>query len=177
MHPPIMRTALNIGALYGLSSFAFFLLLYYGGFHPLGASSMFGAWLPIVFVIIGIRFYRNKECGGTIGYWLAFRAGFLTIVCGGALAALLLYLFGTVGAPDLVDSYKEEMLQGMEQTESMMRGMFGDKFFDLNVENINKTTLSSIASTDFFNKCLGGAVVSLIAAAFLKRKPTADQIV
>lgn len=177
MYPPIMRTALNIGALYGLSSFAFFLLMYYAGLNALGTSAWLGMWIPLVFTIWSIRFYRDRECGGFISYWRAFRTGLLTIMCGAMLSALLLYLFGIIGAPDLLDNYKEQMLKGLEETEDMMTGLFSDKMYDMMVDNINKTTMSSIASSDFFNKSLGGAILSLIAAAFLKRNPPPDLII
>ncbi len=176
MYPPIMRTALNIGALYGLSSFSFFLLMYYAGLGISGASAWLGMWIPIVFTIGSIRFYRDRECGGYITYWRAFRTGFTTIMCGALLAALLLYLFGTIGAPDLLDSYKEEMMKGVEETEGMMKGMFSDKFYDMMVDSISQTTLYSIASSDFLNKCFGGAIISLVVAAFLQRNPPADLI-
>ncbi len=177
MYPPIMRTALNIGALYGLSSFAFFLLMYYGGLNAWGASAWLGVWIPIVFTIWSIRFYRDRECGGYITYWRAFRTGFTTIMCGALLMGLLLYLFGLTGAPDLLDNYKEEMMKGVEESATMMKGFFSDKFYDMMVENINKTTLTSLASSDFFNKCFGGAIISLIVSAFLQRNPPADIIV
>jgi hypothetical protein len=177
MYPPIMRTALNIGALYGLSSFAFFLFMYYAGFNALGASAWLGMWIPVVFTIWSIRYYRDHECGGYVSYWRAFRTGLLTIMCGALLSALLLYLFGLIGAPDLLDNYKEQMLKGLEETEDLMTRLFSDNVYDMMIDNINKTTMSSIASSDFFNKCCGGIILSLIAAAFLKRNPPADHIV
>ncbi len=176
MYPPIMRSALNIGALYGISSFVFFLLLYYAGLNPLGPGIWLGVWIPIVFTIWGIKFYRDQECGGFVSYWRAFQTGVMTIMCGALLSALLLYIFGMIGAPDLLDNYKEQMLQGLEETETMMRSMMGDKVFDMTLENINQTTLATLASSDFFNKSLGGAFLSLVLAAFLKRNPPVDQI-
>ena len=46
-----------------------------------------------------------------------------------------------------------------------------------NLVCLRKITLTQLASSDFFNKCLGGALLSLIVAAFLKRNPHADEIV
>ena len=171
MHPPIMRTALNIGAFYGISSFAFFLFLYSKGLAPGSSSSWLGAWIPILFSVWGIRTYRDHECGGTISYWHAFRAGFLTIACGALLFGLLFYLYGIIGSTDLLDNYKQEMLKEVEQTESAMKSLLGDKIYDTMVDNVNKTTLASVAVSDFFNKCLSGFFLSLIVAAFLKRNP------
>lgn len=177
MYPPIMRTALNIGALFGLCSFVFFLLMYYSGLNPLGPSSWLGLWIPMVFIIWSIRHYRDHECGGYVSYWRAFRTGLLTTMCGALLSALLLYIFGTIGATGLLEDYKEQMLKGLEETEKMMRSMLGDKAFDMTVDNISQTTLSSLASSDFFNKTFGGVFVSLIVSAFLKRNPPADEII
>ena len=177
MHPPLIRTAINIGAIYGLSSFAIFLILHYAGLNPLSSSSLIGFWTPLLFVIISIRYYRNYEGGGFINYWRAFRVGLLTIVCGALLYSLLLYLFGTIGATDLVDNYKEQMFSQMEETEGLIKGIFGEKMQDMAMESINNTTLRMLASTDFFYKCLGGAFLSLIVAAFLKRNPPTDLVI
>ena len=66
---------------------------------------------------------------------------------------------------------KQEMLKEVEQTESAMKSLLGDKIYDTMVDNVNKTTLASVAVSDFFNKCLSGFFLSLIVAAFLKRNP------
>ena len=116
MHPPLMRTALNIGALYGLRSFAFFLFLYSKGLALGSSSAWLGAWIPVLFTIWGIRFYRDHHCDGYITYWRAFRTGFLTIACGALLFSLMFYLYGILGSSDLLDNYKEEMLKEVEHS-------------------------------------------------------------
>lgn len=176
MHPPLMRTALNIGALYGISSFVVFLMLHYTGSNPLSSSSLIGFWVPLLFIIGSIRYFRDKVNTGFINYWQAFQIGFLTIACGAFLYSLLIYLFGLIGAPDLVDNYKEQMLNELGDTESAIKGIFGDKLIDMLADNINKTSLTSLASSEFFNKCIGSFFMSLIVAAIMKRNQPSDQI-
>ena len=76
--PPVLKTALNYGALSGLVSFIVFLILYWMNFNPLGPSSWLGAWVPIIFMVLATRHYRNYENGGFLMYWNGFRISFLT---------------------------------------------------------------------------------------------------
>ncbi|MEO8148688.1 MAG: DUF4199 domain-containing protein [Bacteroidia bacterium] len=162
-----LQTSLHYGAYYGLASFAFSMLLYYTIGNPIGALSWLGVWIPIVFICVAIKNHRNEHLGGYITYWEAFRAGFFTIVFGGALYAVFIYLFGISIAQQMVSDYKTEVMQ---QTESVRQlQLFDEKVIDTMIEGIEKTTMGSWASGDYMNKVLGAALVSLIAAAVYKK--------
>ena len=160
------KAILNFGAMSGLGSFAVFLLLYYLGWNPLGQASWLGAWVPVVFICLSTAYVRNHLMGGYMSYGQAYRTGFLTAFGGAVLFSLMLYLFGKVIDPGLVESYKSEMLEGLENTKSII----GENLYESSVENLDKTTLFTIASGDFFSKALGGILVSLITAGFYRKQ-------
>jgi len=166
--PPVFKTAMNFGAMSGLSCFAMFLILYFTGSNPLGQISWVGVWIPIVFIVLGSRHYRNHEGQGYISYWQGFRVGFLTASCGAFLFALLVWTFATVIDANIIERFKEESLLYLEQTEKLSRSVFGSSIYDASVENIEKITTESIAAQEFWNKTFGGLIVSFITAAFLR---------
>ena len=169
MPPSPFKTAANFGAMSALSCFAMFLILYYLGVNPLGPASWLAVWVPPLFIVLATKRFRDFESGGFISYSTAFRIGFLTATCGGLLYALIVYIFGTLIDPALIDNFKEMMLADLEETESLMRSVVGDSVYEQSIEEMKNTTLKTIAMTDFFYKCVGGLIISLITAAVLKR--------
>lgn len=171
--PSALKTALNYGALSGLAGFGFFLLLHFSGINPLGPASWMGAWVPVVFIVLSTRHFRNHECGGYIEYWPAFRIGFLTAAAGGFLFALLMWAFGTVIDATLLTRFKEESLELLEQSAALSKSMFGESVYQQSLENLQKTDLTTLSIQEFMNKSLGGLLVALITAAiFRKQQPT-----
>ncbi len=169
MQPSPFKTAVNFGAMSGLSCFAIFVILYKMGINPLGPGSWLAVWIPPTFIVIATKRFRDYECGGFISFTSAFRTGLLTAMSGGLLYALLIYIFGTLIDATLLDNFKALMLADLEQTEGMIRSVVGDSVYEQSIEEMKNTTLKSIAMTDFLYKFFGGVIISLITAAFLKR--------
>jgi hypothetical protein len=172
MHsPPVLKTALNYGALSGLLSFAFFLILYWSGLNPLGPASWMGVWIPVLMMVLSTRHYRQYENGGFLAYWQGFRTGFFTAASSAFVFGALVWLFVTVIDGEVLELYKQESLQAFELTEGMMKSMVGDSAFEQSIENINNMEIGDLVSADVFNKILGGLLTAFITAAFLKREP------
>jgi len=170
-NPPVLKTALNFGALSGLGSFSVFLILYWLGFNPLGAASWMGAWVPILLMILSCRHYRNVENGGFLFYWPAFRLSFLTACAGALIYGALTWAFVTIIDSSILDSFKQQSLEALELTEGMMKSMMGEAAFEQSVESINNMNMGDVASSDVFNKMLGGLLSAFIIAAFMRREP------
>ena len=168
MQKSYLNTAILYGAYYGMSAFVFSVLLSYTLGNPLGLVSWLGVWIPVMFICIAIKHQRDFLQEGYIDYWEAFRTGLSTIFFGGILFGMLLYLFGTVVQPHLLADYKTDMLNETENMRTI--NLFNEKLIDDIAEGIEKTTLGSAITGDYFNKTLGAALVSLIAASIYKRK-------
>lgn len=169
--PPILKTSLNYGALSGLGSFIFFYILYALDKNPLGASSWAGAWIPVLFMVLATRHYRNHENLGYVTYWQAFRIGFLTAAGGALLFGALTWLFVMLIDNAVLDLFKQESLQSLELTEGLMKSIIGESAFEQSVENINSMTMNDVCTSDIFNKVIGGLLSAFITAAFLRREP------
>jgi hypothetical protein len=163
---PLLKTALNFGAMSGLGSFAVFLLLYYNGVNPLGNATWVGAWIPIVFICIATKNYRDHFLAGEITYWQAVKTGMATAIAASFLYAFLIYIFVTLIDGNVVTAFKNEKLLDLEQTKFM----FNEDFYEKMVDEIDKFTIGTIAFNDFFMKIIGSFLVSLITAAIYRKQ-------
>ncbi len=170
-NPPVIRTALNYGALSGLGSFAVFIILYFLGFNPLGPSSWAGAWIPVVFMVLSSRHYRNIENGGYLLYWQGFRIGLLTASAGALVYGVLSWAFVTVFDPGILDTFKQQSLEALELSEGIMKSMMGEAAYDQSIEGINNMHMEDVAASDVMNKMFGGLIAAFITAAFMRRDP------
>lgn len=164
---PLWRTALNFGAMSGISSFALFVILYVKGINPLGPSSWLGAWIPVVFISISTRYYRDRILGGFIKYWEGFRTGMLTAICSSFLFALFIYSFAKLYGADIVELFKADAIQALEDTKYIL----GDDLYDEGMSSIDKVNIGTIAANDFFTKMLGAVLVCFITAAAYRKLP------
>jgi hypothetical protein len=169
--PPVLKTALNYGALSGLVSFLVFLILYWMNFNPLGPSSWLGAWVPVLFMVLATRHYRNYENGGFLLYWNGFRISFLTSCSAALVFGALSWFFVSYIDGEILDRFKQESLEAMELTEGMMKSIMGESAFDQSVQSITNMEMLEVTSGDIFNKMLGGLLCAFIVAAFFRREP------
>ena len=104
-----INTALKYGAINGLATFAFFILLYALGKNPMGSWSVLGWFIPVVFTVIAIRNYRNKDLGGYITYGQGLGAGLLVSIFSGFLVAVLVYSFISIYATNIPQMHRIPM--------------------------------------------------------------------
>lgn len=174
MQKTYFLSSLHHGAYYGLAAFAFYVLMFYTLGNPLGPISWLGAWIPVVYICKATKDHRDVDLGGYITYWEAFRTGFFTIAFGGALFAIMLYLFASVVAVNLLDDYKKMTI---DQTEIFKMYPYFEKYIDKIIKSINDLTLSDAISGDYYNKVLGAAITAFITAAiYSKPKPVANDV-
>jgi hypothetical protein len=161
-----VKTSLHYGALSGIGSFLFYLLLYFAGQNLFGPVTMLGIWIPVLFIVFAIRFYRNGYLGGYITFGRAFLLGVTTSLFGAALFGLSFYLFGIIYDPGLVESYKLMAEDSLEQGKALL----SDSMYEKAMDSIELVTMGSLAFSEAFNKVLGGALISLVVALIMKRK-------
>jgi hypothetical protein len=88
------------------------------------------------------------------------------------LYVLLIYIFGKVVYTDLVSDYIQTYLHELGVTKKEMYKVLGsgyENYEDRMIEEISKSTLSSILFKEYFNKLIGGAFFALMLSFKLKR--------
>lgn len=161
---PLIRITLHYGVLSGLTYFVFYLLLYLTGMNVFGMAGFLGIWIPVVFIILATRNYRESQPGIQLRYGQAFAAGVFTTLFSSSLFGLCYYLLGTLYATDLLDLYRAQAELSLEEGKSIL----SENMMELAMEGIENTTMSSLSFSESFNKLLWGGMVSLITAAFLR---------
>src|SRR3954471_10807157 len=105
-----LKTAMKYGAFSGLSAFLVAVILYMLGKNPLGTLSWFGFWIPILFIVLGIQYHRDKDLGGDITYGRGVGTGFLITLFSTILFCAVIYAFFTFFATDVLEIHKAESL-------------------------------------------------------------------
>ena len=163
-----IRTPLNFGSIAGICSFVIFLLLYIAGYNPLGNLSWVAAWIPVVFIILGIKKHRNSNLEGFISYGQALGMGCLITLVFASFFGILVYIFGVLIDPGIVEMSKQEVLESMEKASEQLPQVFGEEMYDKMLDQIEDISISSMALSEFTNKLIWGVMISLVSAAFLK---------
>lgn len=160
------KVAMSYGALYGLSSIVVFLLFYFMGTDIQSKMPQYiGYILLILFIIVGIKSYRDTELGGFISYGKAFGTGVLISIFGGVITAIFTIIFFTYISPDMAQKILEAAQQNMAD-----KGMSEDQI---------QTSMSYAAKfmTPFWlflfsilGSALMGIIFSLLISIFMKKE-------
>ncbi len=165
-----IKTALHYGALSGIGTFLFYMLIYFLGYSVFGETTMLGIWIPVVFIILAVKFHRDSNLGGSISFKKGLFMGLITTLFSSTLFGLAFYLFGTLYDSSLIENYKVQAALSIEQGKELI---LSEAMYEKAMESIDLVTLGSLAFSETFNKLIGGAIISLIVAAIIKRKPVA----
>jgi hypothetical protein len=122
------KVAMNYGTLYGLSSVAVFLLFYFLGTDIESRLPQYLSYaILIMFIVMGIKSYRDEDLGGYISYGKSLGTGVLISVFGGILTGVFTLIFFLYIAPEMSQKIMEAAQQNMaekgmsdEQIESAM---------------------------------------------------------
>lgn len=160
-----LKIPLNYGTIAGVAVFAIALLNFLIGFNPFGNASWFGVWIPFVFIYLTIKNVRNNELNGYISYGEAFKVSMVMVLIYATLGNMLNFLFFNFAAPHVFDEFINQTLEEMEKMEAFV----GAEMYEKMVEELEKTTLLSFTFSNTINQILGGTILSLLYAAFMKK--------
>lgn len=160
-----LKIPLNFGTIAGIAVFTVALINYLIGFNPFGNASWLAVWIPFLFIYLTIKNIRDKELEGFITYGQAFKVAMLMVLIYATLGNMLNFIFFNFVAPHVFDEFMAQTLEEMEKMESFL----GEEVYEQMVEEFEKTTLSSFVFSNALNQIIGGAILSLIYAAFMKK--------
>lgn len=129
-----VKVAMNYGTLSGLSGVVIFLLFYFMGTD---IQSKLPQWISyvilIIFIIIGIKSYRDEDLGGFISYGKSLGTGILIAIFSGIIGAVFGVVFFTYIAPEMIDriieSVQEDLsAKGMSESQIEQAVSYTRKF-------------------------------------------------
>ncbi len=117
------KVAMNYGTIFGLAGVVIFLLFYFMGTD---IQSRLPQWISYgvlcVFIVIGIKSYRDEDLGGYIGYGKSLWTGVLISFFGGVITAIFTILFFKFISPEMIQRILDSTQQSLVE-----KGMSDDQ--------------------------------------------------
>ena len=165
----LFNNALIYGFITAIASIVFSILTYILDVPSKSPVMYFSFVILLAGLIYGTLQYRNINLGGNISFGQAFLSGFMIVLAASVITSIYSYIFLTF----IDHAYLERIIQQtMDQSETKMseKGLSQeqiDSALAITRKFMNPVIMSIMAvlSSAFF-----GAILSLIAAAFLKKE-------
>lgn len=118
----------------------------------------YGTWIGAI--VLAIKYHRDQELGGYINYGRAFGEGFATSLILALITMVWTYVFFSFIASDALEIMKEAALENMSEDEAEAAGGFIGAMM----------SPGAMTGIVFVSTLVGGVIISLIAAAVLKKE-------
>lgn len=160
------KVAMNYGLLYGLAGIAITLLFYFLGTDMESKIPMLTGFAALIlFIIIGVKSYRDEDLEGYISYGKSLGTGTLIALFGSIITAIFTVILFTYIAPELPEKIIENAQQKLAE-----KGMSDAQM----EQGIKMTRMFMSPVWLFFFSILGttfwGFVFSLIISIFTKKE-------
>jgi hypothetical protein len=163
---------LNGGSLAGAVAFGFFLLVYYLlGMNPFGGIKLFGIIIPIAFMYLALKRYREEEGEGYLKFGQGLVAGIIFTFVYSSLSAMMVYLFGVFIDGGFLELFIQDNLEALGQSKEQVISFLGKDTYEEMVNEFQQFTVGGLALSDFQSKTMGSFIVALILSAILQKKP------
>jgi hypothetical protein len=167
-----VKVAMNYGAMYGLSAAALYLIFYFAGADVQSKAPQYIGWvLLIVFIVMGVKSYRDQDLGGYITYGRSLGTGTLIGLFGGIITGFSTVLMFTVIDPGLAEKIIERV-----QEEMMEKGNMSEDQIEMSMTYTRKFMqpiflfIFSVISSAFM-----AFLCSLIISIFTRKEQTPFQ--
>ena len=98
------KVAMTYGAIYGLASIVVFLLFYFIGTDIQSKAPQYTSYLLLViFIVMGVKSFRDQDLGGHISYSRSLGTGTLISLYGGIIGGAFSVLFFMFIAPEMTE--------------------------------------------------------------------------
>jgi len=165
----LFNNALIYGLLTAVISIVFSVLTYILDVPMKNPVMYFSFVILLAGIIYGTLQYRNVSLGGNISFGKAFLSGFLIVLVASIVSSIYSYIFFTFIDP----AYLERIIQQtLEQTEAKMleKGLSEEQMepaLAMTRKFMSPIMMSVMA---VLSSAVFGAILSLIAAAFIKKE-------
>jgi len=115
--------------------------------------------------------HRDIDLGGAITYRQALGTSYLVALSSAIMFCILVYLFGMVAGTNISSLMISELAEGIEKAKPYMSDEFYERAMDslTEMQNNHSYALFKMVLGDFIGKAIGGFIISLIVAAFIKK--------
>ncbi len=167
------KLAANYGTIAGLIAFGYFIILALLGQNPVGSFQIFASVIPVFILYYATKKYRDVDLNGNMRFGQGFIFSLTTTFFFATIFAALVYVYGKVIEPDLIELIKSDTLKNVDKMEDMLGS--DSKILDEAIKQLETMNIGQIAWGQYWNKIIWGFILSLIIAGILKKeKPLFD---
>jgi len=166
--PSLFKASTNYGLMLGGAAIVYSLLLWIFNQTANQTLSYISFVFYVVFMIIGIKNYRDKFNGGFITYGNSFLLGFFIALIGGILASVFTFILFKFIDPGLVDKMLEVARAKIEESGQIPEEQI-DSILEMQKGMMSPTMIMVFG---LFGSAFFGAILSLIVSIFMKKEGT-----
>ncbi len=175
--PTMLQHTMTYGAILGIISVIFSVILYMVGYMPYNFKRIFlvafvSLVIMIAFIVVGTRSYRDKVLDGSILYIRAVIVGLLIVVFSTIISSFYNLIFNLFIDPEYTNKVLEATKSWM--FDFMTRMGSTDAQIEDAISKIDKQQAESTPLNSFFKgiytSIIFGFILSLITAAFVKKQ-------
>lgn len=162
----------ELGTWAGLAAFAYFMLIWFSPYSPLGIARYGGFWIPILFVFLSVSKQRKaitKEEEYTFGN--AFMTGMLTVMVLGIVKGILVYMMLEFVDINLIHETFAEQARLIEKLRQLAPENAGEMKIKMPEGPDEYPSSQQMAYAELNLYFMGGIPVSLLAALIFKKRP------
>lgn len=163
----ILKPTLEYGAITGLISILFTMVMYYLGMLTQSTiQALLSLVLYTTILCWIVKNYRDSENGGFVTYGRALGIGTLSFTWAGLIGAIFSYFLYSGIGPELIDQIL------IQQYDQYIESGFSESMAERAVRDTAPyITPTTLAFSTFFMSAFFGFVISLIVAAIFQRTP------
>lgn len=169
----IYRIPIRYALIASAAAITLFCILYFAGRNPLFIPPFldFRILLFPIFLVFGIRDYKENHNQGYLHFWQGISVGFQITLIISFVMSLFILVFGTVIEKGFVNEFITESIRNIESTREQLLESIGKETLEKTLELLPTTTIAHLA-IDYFIKSLPyGIFLTIIISLILRKKP------
>ena len=167
---PILWVSSRFGTVAGIFGIVLLTILHFGGRNPflIPAFLDFRLLLFPIFIVFGIRDFREYRNQGILHFWQGFSVGAMIILVYGLITAMYILLLGGVIDTDFTSVYVGETMEKIMEAKERIVAQVGEAAFNESLRLLPSTTIWDL-SLDYFLKGLPlGFLLTIIISLILR---------
>ena len=166
----LLKVASRYGAVAGVLATVLLILMYYTGTHPFLISPFldFRIFIFGILIFFALKEFRNNYQDGLLYFWQGLFGSFVVVMLGSAIAAVGLYVFGSV-EKNFVTSYVQQMTAYLKTFPKEDIERIGKEIYERNLNALPSTNIATLVLTHFAQGMMIGFFISVIFSVILRK--------
>jgi hypothetical protein len=169
----IIKVSARFGSVAALSSIVLFSILYFAGKNPMFIPAYldFRLLLFPIFLVFGIRDFKENRNEGILHFWQGFSVGMLIVLIISLSMTIYILVLGGLIDPSFTEKFITGTMQTIHHSKESIIAQVGEAAYNKTLELIPGTTLNNLAF-DYFLKSLPlGIILTILISLVLRNNP------